>query len=232
VKSGGQLVFKGPECLRAVRDGLVPIAEHLNTQQVGDEPFMGVERHAVSFAGIARGTEDPAQAHQARVREDRGQEQSEDLYVVPWPNQYLHLKVKVDAGRWAEGASRSAPPTRVRRTLGFRRHGPHCDAVGRAAARIVVGRPSPRFDLGRVGRRWQVLGVPEVLLCDQPAWSSDIVAINNDVWKKIKPEHQKAITDLAAKLEPEFWESAFAADKDCAKKMVDGGMQLVTPSPP
>ena len=41
---------------------------------------------------------------------------------------------------------------------------------------------------------------------------------------------QKAITDLAAKLEPEFWDSAFAADKDCAKKMVDGGMQLITPS--
>src|SRR5882672_12333245 len=43
VKSGGQLGFKGPECLRAVRDGLVPIADYLNVQQVGDEPFMGIE---------------------------------------------------------------------------------------------------------------------------------------------------------------------------------------------
>ena len=29
--------------LRAVRDGLVPLADVLNIQQVGDEPFMGVE---------------------------------------------------------------------------------------------------------------------------------------------------------------------------------------------
>ena len=34
----------------------------------------------------------------------------------------------------------------------------------------------------------------------------------------------------AKKLEPEFWDTAFTADKDCAKKMIDGGMQLVTPS--
>jgi TRAP-type C4-dicarboxylate transport system substrate-binding protein len=34
VKSGGQLGFKGPEQLRAVRDGLVPMADYL------DEPAM------------------------------------------------------------------------------------------------------------------------------------------------------------------------------------------------
>ena len=55
------------------------------------------------------------------------------------------------------------------------------------------------------------------------------MSINVDVWKKIKPEHQKAISDLGKKLEPEFWDSAFAADKDSKKKMIDGGMQLVTP---
>ena len=77
VKSGGQLGFKGPECLRAVRDGLVPIADYLNTQQVGDEPFMGIE--GVPFlAGSRRGAEDPAQAHPARIREDRDQEQPDD----------------------------------------------------------------------------------------------------------------------------------------------------------
>ena len=41
VKAGGQLGFKGPEHLRAVRDGLVPIADVLNIQQIGDEPIHG-----------------------------------------------------------------------------------------------------------------------------------------------------------------------------------------------
>src|SRR5690349_1863255 len=43
VKAGGQLGFKGPEQLRAVRDGLVPMAEFLNVQQSGDEPLLGAE---------------------------------------------------------------------------------------------------------------------------------------------------------------------------------------------
>ncbi|HYX03182.1 MAG TPA: C4-dicarboxylate ABC transporter substrate-binding protein, partial [Reyranella sp.] len=43
VKSGGQLGFKGPEQLRVVRDGLVPMADVLNIQQIGDEPILGVE---------------------------------------------------------------------------------------------------------------------------------------------------------------------------------------------
>ena len=37
VRAGGSLGFKGPEQMRAVRDGLVPLADILTTQQVGDE---------------------------------------------------------------------------------------------------------------------------------------------------------------------------------------------------
>jgi TRAP-type C4-dicarboxylate transport system substrate-binding protein len=58
-------------------------------------------------------------------------------------------------------------------------------------------------------------------------WSSEIVAINNDAWKKIKPEHQKVIVELTRRLEPEFWDSAFQADKDSSKKMIDSGMTRV-----
>ena len=43
VHAGGSLGFKGPEQLRAVRDGLVPLADILNIQQVGDEPKPGTE---------------------------------------------------------------------------------------------------------------------------------------------------------------------------------------------
>ncbi len=53
------------------------------------------------------------------------------------------------------------------------------------------------------GKFWEFL---KFFYATNQQWSSDIVAINNDAWKKIKPEHQKAITDLATKLEPEFWE--------------------------
>ena len=42
VRPGGSLGFKGPEQMRAVRDGMVPMADFLLSQQIGDEPFLGV----------------------------------------------------------------------------------------------------------------------------------------------------------------------------------------------
>ncbi len=63
-------------------------------------------------------------------------------------------------------------------------------------------------------------------------WSSQIVTINNDAWKKISAAHQKAITDLAAKLEPEFWAVANEADVTSAKRLVEGGMEMIeVPAP-
>jgi TRAP-type C4-dicarboxylate transport system substrate-binding protein len=58
-------------------------------------------------------------------------------------------------------------------------------------------------------------------------WSSQIVTINNDTWKKLSAAHQKAITDLAAKLEPEFWAVSIEADSASSKRLIEGGMELV-----
>ena len=39
------------------------------------------------------------------------------------------------------------------------------------------------------------------------------------------------MTDLARKLEPEFWASSLKADADSNKRLTDGGMQIVISSP-
>src|SRR5215204_2683422 len=76
VKSGGQLGFKGPEHLRAVRDGLVPMADILNIQQIGDE-LKVLHKYL--------------RAEYEKIAEKNNQKM---LYTVPWPTQYLHLKAK------------------------------------------------------------------------------------------------------------------------------------------
>src|SRR5215470_717412 len=95
VKSGGQLGFKGPECLRAVRDGLVPMADYLDTQQIGDEPFLGIE--GIAFLAGSRAELQVLQKHLRPEWEKIAAKNNQTLlYVVPWPNQYLHLKVKAE----------------------------------------------------------------------------------------------------------------------------------------
>jgi TRAP-type C4-dicarboxylate transport system substrate-binding protein len=229
VKSGGQLGFKGPECLRAVRDGLVPIADYLNTQQIGDEPFMGIE--GVPFlAGSAEELKILHKHIRPEFEKIAARNNQTILYVVPWPNQYLHLKVKaetVDALKGIKIRSADKGAQDIWASAGMAPIVMPWGELLPALSSGAVSGVSTSAVSGVDGKFWEFL---KFFHATNQQWSSDIVAINNDVWKKIKPEHQKAIAELAKKLEPEFWDSAFTADKDCAKKMIDGGMQLVTPS--
>ncbi|WP_428664430.1 TRAP transporter substrate-binding protein [Reyranella sp.] len=229
VKSGGQLGFKGPECLRAVRDGLVPMADYLDTQQIGDEPFLGLE--GIPFLA---GSADELKLLYKHLRPEWEKITAKNnqtlLYAVPWPNQYLHLKVKVETVDALKGIKIRVADKGTQELWA---------SAGVAPVVIPWGELLPALSSGAVsgvstsavsgvdGKFWEFL---KFFHETNQTWASDFVTINNDVWKKIKPEHQKAITDLAKKLEPEFWDSSFAADKDCAKKMIDGGMQLVKPS--
>src|SRR5436190_18657779 len=95
VKAGGQLGFKGPEHLRAVRDGLVPMADVLNIQQVGDEPVLGTE--GIPFLVGSADELKVLHKHLRPVYEQVAAKNNQKIiYMVPWPTQYLHLKVKVD----------------------------------------------------------------------------------------------------------------------------------------
>jgi TRAP-type C4-dicarboxylate transport system substrate-binding protein len=227
VKSGGQLGFKGPEHLRAVRDGLVPMADILDVQQIGDEPFMGIP--GIPFLA---GSPDELKVLMRHLRPDYEKIATKNnqtvLYVVPWPNQYLHLKIKAETVEALKGIKVRTADKNAQEMW---------NTVGMAAVVIPWGETIAALSSGAVsgvstsavsgvdGKFWEFL---KFFHATNHQWSSQLVTINNDTWKKIKPEHQKAIVDLAKKLEPEFWVSAFQADKDSSKKMIEGGMTLVT----
>jgi TRAP-type C4-dicarboxylate transport system substrate-binding protein len=226
VKSGGQLGFKGPEHLRAVRDGLVPMADILNVQQVGDEPLMGIE--GIPFLA---GSPDELKILQKHLRPEYERIAAKNnqtiLYIVPWPNQYLHLRVKAETVEALKGIKIRTADKNAQEMW---------NTVGMAAVVIPWGETIPALSSGAVsgvstsavsgvdGKFWEFL---KFFHATNHQWSSQLVTINNDAWKKIKPEHQKAIADLGKKLEPEFWVSAFQADKDSSRKMIEGGMTLV-----
>jgi TRAP-type C4-dicarboxylate transport system substrate-binding protein len=226
VKSGGQLGFKGPECLRAVRDGLVPIADYLNVQQVGDEPFLGID--GIPFLA---GSSDELRVLQKHIRPEyekiAARNNQTILYVVPWPNQYLHLKVKAETVEALKG---------IKIRVADKNSQEMWATVGMSAVLIPWGETIAALSSGAVsgvstsavsgvdGKFWEFL---KFFHATNHQWSSEIVAINNDAWKKIKPEHQKLILELTRKLEPEFWDSAFQADKNSSKKMIDSGMTRV-----
>src|SRR5215211_6154435 len=231
VKSGGQLGFKGPEQLRAVRDGLVPMADILNIQQIGDEPIMGVE--GIPF--ISNNVEELKVLHKyLRPEYEKVALKNNQtiLYMVPWPTQYLHLKVKCESLDALKGIKIRVPDKNAQDM---------CSAIGMAPALIPWGETIAALSSGAVsgvstsavsgvdGKFWEFL---KFFHATNHQWSCQIVTINNDTWKKISPTNQKVISDLAKKLEPDFWVSSLQADKDSGKRLTEGGMTLVeVPAP-
>src|SRR6188472_419445 len=230
VQAGGSLGFKGPEQLRAVRDGLVPFADILNIQQIGDEPMLGTE--SIPFLV---GSDQELKILHKYLRPEyeaiAAKNNQKVLYMVPWPTQYLHLKVKTDTLDGLKGVKIRVPDKNAQDM---------CAAVGMAPVLIPWGETIPALASGAVsgvstssvsgvdGKFWEFL---KFFHATNHAWSCQIVTINNDTLKKISPANQKVMIDLAKKLEPDFWQTSLKADADSNKKLTDGGMTLVVPPP-
>ncbi|MCW5747691.1 MAG: TRAP transporter substrate-binding protein [Alphaproteobacteria bacterium] len=226
VKAGGQLGFKGPEHLRAVRDGLVPMADVLNVQQVGDEPLLGTE--GVPFLV---GSADELKVLHKHLRPEyekvAARNNQKILYMVPWPTQYLHLKIKVDSLDGLKGVKIRVPDKNAQDMLA---------AIGMAPILIPWGETIPALASGAVagvstsatsgvdGKFWEFL---KYVYPTNHTWSCQMMNVNLAAWKKLPAAQQKAIEDLAKKLEPEFWAVSIQNDKDSVKKLTDNGMELV-----
>ncbi len=230
VKAGGQLGFKGPEHLRAVRDGLVPMADVLNIQQIGDEPVLGIE--GIPF--LAGSADELKVLHKhirpiyEKVAENNNQKV---LYMVPWPTQYLHLKEEAQNIDALKGVKIRVPDKGAQDLL---------TAIGMNAVLIPWGEVIPALASGAVdgvstsavsgvdGKFWEFLKVSHAT---NHVWSSQMVNVNLDEWNKIEPAHQQAIVDLAKSLEPEFWATSLQADADSVATLEANGMSVVSVSP-
>jgi TRAP-type C4-dicarboxylate transport system substrate-binding protein len=226
VKAGGQLGFKGPEHLRAVRDGLVAMADVLNIQQIGDEPILGTE--GIPFLAGSAAELKVLHKHLRPIYEKVAARNNQMvLYMVPWPTQYLHLKIKATKIDDLKGVKIRVPDKGSQDLL---------KAVGMNAVLIPWGEVVPALASGAVdgvstsavsgvdGKFWEFLKSAHAT---NHTWSTQMVTVNLDQWKKIKPEHQKAIVDLAKKMEPEFWAVSAKADTDSTDKLKANKMEIV-----
>ena len=216
--SGRLARLQGAGATHAVRDGLVPIADILNIQSVGDAPMFGIEGDAVPGRSDQR-AEGAAQIccgpSSTRSRPSSTRKSS------TWcrgRRSTCTLKVKADTLDGLKGVKIRVPDKNAQDMCARRRHGAGADPVGRNGAGARVGRGRGRVDLVGVGRRREVLGVPEIRLPHQShlvlaRWSREQRHLEED----LNAAHQKAIEDLAEKLEPDFWAASLKADTDSAE---------------
>jgi TRAP-type C4-dicarboxylate transport system substrate-binding protein len=230
VQSGGSLGFKGPEQLRAVRDGLVPLADILNIQQIGDEPLLGIE--SIPFLVESEQELKVLHKHVRPAYEAVAAKNNQKvLYMVPWPTQYLHLKVKTDTVDGLKGIKIRVPDKNAQDM---------CAAIGMAPVLIPWGETIPALASGAVsgvstsavsgvdGKFWEFL---KYSYRTNHSWSCQMVNVNIDTWKQLPAAHQQAIEQLGKQLEPDFWTNSLKADADSVKRLTEGGMEVVEVPP-
>ncbi|WP_319412481.1 TRAP transporter substrate-binding protein [uncultured Cohaesibacter sp.] len=230
VHAGGALGFKGPEHLRAVRDGLVPMADVLGSQQIGDQPLFGLENVPFLVSSMA----DLRVLHKywkPEIEKVANEYNQKFLFYVPSPKQYMYLKIDANSVDELQGIKiRGADKTTV----------DTMKAIGMAGVQIPWGELIPALASGRVdgvatsatsgvdGKFWEFL---KYIYPTNHTWGSNIVSINLDAWNRISPEDQKIVQDIATSLEPSFWDVARDKDMQSVVTMQQHGMELVEISP-
>ena len=230
VRPGGALGLKGPETMAALGRGVVPIADYVPIQSVGEAPLMGIG----SLPFLAQTYENLKTLDKiVRPQLDAAAAKFNHkiLYVVPWQGHGIYSK---DPVRSVEDLKRLKLRTADKNgTDLFRRLGanpvqlPWSEAVTLLASGALNSMTTSSAT-GVDSKVWEF-----TKHFTRIAWMipTDHVGVNLDAWNKLKPEHRAAIEKVAKDLEPEFWDVAMQEDRTAQEQLVVRGMVIADPTP-
>jgi TRAP-type transport system periplasmic protein len=225
IHAGGSLGFKGPEMMTVLRDGLVPIGDFYLGQQVGEVPIMGLEGQPYLVDGID-GLKKLYKFWRPELDKKAKEYNMKILYQVPWPRQYVYTKVPVSSVADLKGIKIR---TYSRSTTAL------FNKIGMTAVQLPWGEVVPSLAAGTIdavttsassgvdGKFWEFL---KFMYPTSHVWGSNIVAVNLDAWNGLKPATRKAILEVAARLEPTFWDVSRVENADKAKILNDNGVAM------
>lgn len=228
VHAGGSLGIKGAESLRSVADGVVPMAEMAGFQQVGEEPILGFE--ALPFL-VDNYDQLEVLTKMIRPLYEAAFERNNQklLYTVPWPSQNIFTKEEVNSLADIEGKKirvYDKNSTELMRAIGM---SPALIPSPDIVPTLAAGGLDAVMTSGTTAvaqKYWEFLNHT---YRTNHLWALNQLTVNLDAWNKLSPANQAAISELAAKLEPEFW--AVSRNEDSVK-LAELAKQGMTVGPP
>ncbi|MDN5786419.1 TRAP transporter substrate-binding protein [Pseudorhodobacter sp.] len=230
VHSGGALGIKGPEGMAAVRDGLVPIAEILLNQQVGEDPVLGIE----TLPFLAPTMPDLALLHKffrPKLEEVAAKMNQKVLYMVPWPGQAVYSPNKINTIDDLKGLTIRVVDANGNDFFG---------ALGATPIQMPWGEVVPSLAAGTIkgvttssssgvdGAFWEFTKYMSTFNWQA---SSNFMSVNLDAWNALAPETRKKIEETASSMEGQFWLNSRAEDEKKIAILAENGVDVSTPSP-
>jgi len=229
VQSGGALGYKGPELLKVVRDGLVPVSDIMTSGVAGDEPLFGVVTIPFLIQNFEEGKilNDIARPYFDKVAE--GKWQQKILYVAPWPA----------AGLWSKGKVESVAQMKGLKTRTYDKNGALVmGAVGGTPYPLPFSEVYSSLATGVIdsvltstptavdAKFWEVLKYYSPI---NVTMATDLVTVNLKAFNALDKETQEALIKAGKEMEADMWSKVAKLDKD--QEALCNGKGIVTVKP-
>lgn len=230
VQTGGALGYKGPELLKVVRDGLVPVSDILTSGVAGDEPIFGVVTLPFLIQSFEEGKilNDIARPYFDKVAEEKWGQKI--LYVAPWPA----------AGLWAKEEITSLASMKGMKTRTYDKNGALVmEAVGGTPYPLPFSEVYSSLATGVIdsvltstptavdAKFWEVL---KYYMPINVTMATDLVTVNLKEFNKLDKETQDLLIKMGKEMEAEMWANVAKLDKEKEATCNENGIVTVKPN--
>lgn len=229
VVHSGVLGYKGPELLKVVRDGLVPVSDILISNVADDEKIFQI----VTLPFLVRNFDELhtlitiARPYFDKSAQKWGQK---ILYTAPWPG----------AGLWTKSEIKTLADLKGLKTRTYDKNGAQSmEAVGATPLTMTFSEVSPALKAGVIdsvitssptavdAKFWEVLRYYEPL---NITIATNMVTVNQKTFEKLPRAHQDALVKAGKEMEKSMWAGVKKWDKDMVAACNKNGIKTVPPS--
>ncbi len=229
VHPGGSLGFKGPELLKAVKDGTLPMSDILMGVVGGSDKIFGLS----SMPLLAKSYEDAKRLYDAaRPYYDKTCKRWKQkmLYAAPWPPSGLFLQKAFNAPADLAGVKVRTYDKNGAEFLKMAGASPMSLPWGELYSALQTGLVDSVLTSavsGKDGKFWEVLGHFSKI---NYAFPLNMMVINIDYWNALNPEQQKAVLKAAKEVEAYQWEQSRKSNEEALKTLAENGIKIAEPS--
>jgi TRAP-type C4-dicarboxylate transport system substrate-binding protein len=229
VNSGGALGYKGPELLKVVRDGLVPVSDILISNVAGDEKIFQI----VTLPFLVRNFDElqillnVARPYLDKAAQKWGQK---ILYTAPWPG----------AGLWTKKKITTLAELKGLKTRTYDKNGALVmEAVGATPLNLPFSEVYTSLQTGVIdsvmtssptavdAKFWEVLKYFEPL---NITIATNMVNVNQKAFDKLPKAQQDALVKAGKEMEQSMWAGVKKWDGDMVATSNKNGIETVAPS--
>ncbi|MCG8470909.1 MAG: TRAP transporter substrate-binding protein [Desulfobacterales bacterium] len=229
VHPGGSLGFKGPELLKVVKDGQVPMSDILMGVVAGSSHVFGVS----SLPRLVK-SYDEAKALYAETKplyEKSARRWNQKLlYAAPWPPSGLVTKKEIKTSEDVKGIKTRTYDkngAEFLRTMGGMPLSMPWGEVYASLRTGMIDSVLTSSESAKNGKFWEVLSHFEPI---NYAYPLNMVTINLDYWNALSKDQQAAMLKAASETEAAQWSASQARSEKALKVIEEMGITVVPES--